>query len=101
MGLTRSSCLIGGVASLMSGASAAIVSGELCTPTDTTTHAGTTTVALKLNSHASEWGAYTVEGCTGVNPKLSLTAGTTYTFVQSDASNWCASRAMTRPALPA
>merc|ERR1740133_642513 len=69
-------------------ASATIQTGKSCTPTDTTTEAGTITLKLKFNSHASEWGAYTVEGCTGVNPKLSLTAGTTYTFVQSDASNW-------------
>ena len=60
-------------------------SGEACTPN--------TTLALKWNSYASEWGAYEVTGCAGVNPKLSLAAGTTYTFDQSDASNWCAPRA--------
>eukprot|EP00964_Phaeocystis_antarctica_P025763 scaffold14500_cov73-Phaeocystis_antarctica.AAC.2 len=56
-------------------------SGVPCTP-------ATTTLAMKWNSHASEWGAYTITGCTGVNPKLTLAAGTTYTFDQSDASNW-------------
>jgi len=81
MGLTRSSCLIGGVASLMSGASAVSVTGTACTPT-------ATTLKMKWNAYASEWGAYEITGCTGVNPKLSLTAGTTYTFDQSDASNW-------------
>ena len=86
----RSSCLIGVVASLMCGASAAIVTGQSCTP------AGTT-LALKWNSYASEWGAYEITGCTGVNPKLSLAAGTTYTFDQSDASNWCAPHAQHVP----
>merc|ERR1719157_480307 len=81
MGLTRSSCLIGGVASLMSGASAVSVTGTPCTPT-------ATTLKMKWNAYASEWGAYTIDGCTGVNPKLSLVAGTEYTFDQSDASNW-------------
>ena len=54
------------------------------------TSASAATISLKWNSFASEWGAYEVTGCTGVNPKLQLTAGTTYTFDQSDASNWCA-----------
>ena len=84
MGLTRSS-LIGCVASLMSGASASITSGKACTPTSAT-------LKMKWNAYASEWGAYTIDGCDGVNPKLSLTAGTTYTLDQSDASNWCATR---------
>jgi hypothetical protein len=43
---------------------------------------------MKWNPHASEWGAYTITGCDGVNPKLMLAAGTEYTFDQSDASNW-------------
>ena len=43
---------------------------------------------MKWDPHASEWGAYTIDGCTGVNPKLTLAAGTTYTFVQSDITNW-------------
>ena len=89
MGLTRSSCLIGGVASLMSGASAAITTGKGCTPT-------ATTLKMKWNAYASEWGAYEIDGCGGVNPKLELVAGTEYTFDQSDASNWCA----TRPRVP-
>ena len=59
----------------------AIETGTECTPSSTT-------LALKWNAFASEWGAYEVTGCTGVNPKLMLTAGTTYTFDQSDASNW-------------
>ena len=87
MGLTRSS-LIGCVASLMSGASAAITSGKACTPTGAT-------LKMKWNAYASESGAYTIDGCDGVNPKLKLTAGTTYTFDQSDATNWCARNAPT------
>ena len=85
MGLTRSSLVISCVASLMSGASAAITSGKACTPTSNT-------LKMKWNAYASEWGAYTIEGCDGVNPKLTLAAETTYTFDQSDASNWCATR---------
>jgi uncharacterized protein (DUF305 family) len=46
------------------------------------------TITLKWNEFASEWGMYTVDGCEGVGPKLKLTAGTVYTFDQSDASNW-------------
>ena len=60
-------------------------SGVACTP-------ASATLALKWNSYASEWGAYEITGCDGVNPKLTLAAGTTYTFDQSDASNWCATR---------
>ena len=60
-----------------------IQTGADCTP------AGQT-LKLKWNMFVSEWGGYTVDGCDGVNPKLKLTAGTTYTFDQSDASNWCA-----------
>merc|ERR1711865_96768 len=56
-------------------------SGEACTP-------ASSTLKMKWNSHASEWGAYEITGCAGVNPKLSLVAGTTYTFDQSDVSNW-------------
>merc|ERR1740130_2463899 len=55
-------------------------SGVPCTPT--------TSIKMKWNAHASEWGAYSIDGCAGVNPKLSIAAGTTYTFDQSDASNW-------------
>ena len=51
---------------------------------------GGTTFKLKWNPFVSEWGGYTVDGCDGVNPKLKLAAGTTYTFDQSDATNWCA-----------
>ena len=58
-----------------------IMSGMECTPSGTT-------LSTKWDPYASEWGAYTIDGCTGVNPKLMLNAGTTYTFDQSDASNW-------------
>ena len=61
----------------------AITTGAECTPTGET-------LKLKWNPFVSEWGGYTVDGCNGVNPKLKLTAGTTYTFDQSDATNWCA-----------
>ena len=59
----------------------AITSGADCTPSGTTLN-------MKWNSYSSEWGAYEIEGCTGVNPKLMLAAGATYTFDQSDATNW-------------
>ena len=62
----------------------AIQSGVACDKTSATA----ATISLKWNAHASEWGAYEVAGCAGVNPKLSLTAGTIYTFDQSDATNW-------------
>merc|ERR1719162_477979 len=55
-------------------------SGVPCTPS--------ALIKMKWNAHASEWGAYSIDGCAGVNPKLSIAAGTTYTFDQSDASNW-------------
>ena len=55
-----------------------------------------TNVELKWNAHASEWGAYEITGCAGVNPTLTLSAGATYNFDQSHASNWCA----TRPRVP-
>ena len=91
------------IAAMSATALGSIMSGQSCTPT-------TTTLPMKWNAHASEWGAYEITGCTGVNPKLYLTAGTEYTFDQSDASNWCAtrplaarlvSRAAARPASPA
>ena len=55
--------------------------GVPCTPSSNE-------LLLKINMYASEWGAYEVTGCTGVNPQLQLKAGETYTFVQTDASNW-------------
>ena len=58
-----------------------IMSGLPCTPSGTT-------ISMKWNAYASEWGAYEIAGCTGVNPKLMLAAGATYTFEQSDAGNW-------------
>ena len=61
----------------------AVVSGQVCDKTSPPYK-----VELKWNMHASEWGAYEVTGCTGVNPKLQLKAGITYTFDQSDVSNW-------------
>jgi len=68
-------------ASWVSGVSAAVQTGVACTPSSNT-------LKLQWNPYASEWGAYEVEGCTGVNPKLQLTAGVTYTFDQSHESNW-------------
>ena len=61
-----------------------IQSGVTCDKTSATA----ATISLQWNSYASEWGAYEVTGCVGVNPKLQLTAGTVYTFDQSHASNW-------------
>jgi plastocyanin len=57
-----------------------LLSGEACTPGPQ--------VELKWNAHASEWGAYEITGCEGVNPKLLIAAGQEYTFDQSHASNW-------------
>jgi len=76
------------IAAMSAAALGSYDSGLACTPG--------ANVELKWNAHASEWGAYEITGCAGVNPKLSLAAGTTYTFDQSDASNWCA----TRPRVP-
>jgi hypothetical protein len=72
------------IAAMSAAALGSYDSGLACTPG--------ANVELKWNAHASEWGAYEITGCAGVNPKLSLAAGTTYTFDQSDASNWCATR---------
>ena len=52
-----------------------IMSGVPCSPSSTT-------LSMKWNAYSSEWGAYEIDGCTGVNPKLVLNAGTTYTFDQ-------------------
>ena len=68
------------IAAMSAAALGSYDSGLACTPG--------ANVELKWNAHASEWGAYEITGCAGVNPKLSLAAGTTYTFDQSDASNW-------------
>merc|ERR1719247_2196569 len=65
-------------------AAGAIEFGKVCDKTSDTA----ATITLKWNEFASEWGMYTVDGCEGVGPKLQLTAGTVYTFDQSDASNW-------------
>jgi uncharacterized protein (DUF305 family) len=62
----------------------ALTTGALCNKQATSP----TTLYLKWNMFSSEWGGYEVDGCAGVNPKLQLTAGTTYTFDQSNASNW-------------
>lgn len=70
----------------------AIVTNQECDKTSATPM----TIFLKWDMFSSEWGSYTVTGCTGVNPKLNLTAGTTYTFDQSDETNWCD---LTNPAL--
>ena len=81
-------------ASWVSSVSAAVQTGVVCTPSSNT-------LKLQWNPYASEWGAYEVEGCTGVNPKLQLTAGVTYTFDQSHESNWRAAthaHAAARPA---
>ena len=56
--------------------------GSTCVKTDAAP------LKMKWNAYASEWGAYEIEGCDGVNPELSLAAGATYTFDQSDATNW-------------
>ena len=71
--------------SLLAGVPTAIKSGEECDKTSSSA----TTLKMKWNAYASEWGMYEIEGCDGVSPKLKLTAGTVYTFDQSDASNWC------------
>jgi hypothetical protein len=45
-------------------------------------------VHLQWEMFSSEWGAYKVDGCDAVNPKLFLSAGKNYTFHQTHASNW-------------
>ena len=90
--------------SLLAGSASAITSGATCDKKSATA----STIELKWNMcmYSSEWGGYEVAGCTGVNPKLQLTRGTTYTFDQSDQSNWSARAARelpdprTRPAAP-
>ena len=47
-------------------------------------------IKMRVNYFPTEWGLYEVEGCTGVAPKLHLSAGKTYTFNQGHQSNWCA-----------
>lgn len=49
---------------------------------------GKTELKMKWDAFASEWGMYTIDGCEGVSPKLKIKAGVTYTFDQSDISNW-------------
>jgi uncharacterized protein (DUF305 family) len=69
--------------------SVAIAQGAITTrATCDKTSSVAATLELKWNMFSSEWGGYTVTGCDGINPKLQLTAGTTYTFDQSDVSNW-------------
>jgi hypothetical protein len=65
-------------------ATGAITTGATCDKTGSSN----TDITLKWNSYASEWGLYEIDGCTGVSPKLQLSAGLTYTFIQTDASNW-------------
>jgi hypothetical protein len=62
----------------------AITMGAECDKTGSSN----TDITLKWNSYASEWGLYEIEGCDGVSPKLKLSAGLTYTWIQTDASNW-------------
>jgi hypothetical protein len=47
-----------------------------------------TNLCMKLNVFASETGYYEFEGKSGSSPDLTVEIGTTYTFDQSDASNW-------------
>jgi len=46
------------------------------------------TFTTELNFYASEWGYYSFKECEGTNPVLQLEIGTTYTFDQTDTSNW-------------
>jgi hypothetical protein len=43
---------------------------------------------MKLNVFAGESGYYEFEGKSGSSPDLTVEIGKTYTFDQSDASNW-------------
>jgi len=47
-----------------------------------------TTINLKWNAFASETGLYEVDGCDGASPEIHLQSGQTYTFMQTDGSNW-------------
>merc|ERR1719424_2696455 len=76
-----STCRTSRSSTCRAGSTETMETGTACSPTGTN-------LSMKWNAHASEWGAYEITGCDGVNPKLTLAAGTTYTFDQSDASNW-------------
>lgn len=43
---------------------------------------------MKWNPYASATGQYEIVGCEGAAPQLVLKAGETYTFLQTDSSNW-------------
>jgi hypothetical protein len=48
----------------------------------------TNTFAFSVNFFVSQIGEFAVAGCAGTSPVLLLTPGITYTFTQSDPSNW-------------
>jgi len=66
----------------------AIVNADDYTHSETICIPSSTTINVKLNTHTSELGYYTVEGCEGIQPVLGLEKNVQYTFVQSDISNY-------------
>ena len=73
-----------------------------CTPAGTvlkvswTPFAGGRTGFGGTFAYPATQGSFLIEGCVGTSPLLHLQSGVEYTFDQSDASNWCA----TRPRVP-
>jgi hypothetical protein len=67
--------------SLVAGALLLGSASAACTPS-------ATNLCMKLNVFASETGYYEFEGKSGSSPDLTVEIDTTYTFDQSDASNW-------------
>jgi len=58
------------------------------THSDTVCIPASTTINVKLNTHTSELGYFTIDGCDGIQPTLGLQKNVEYRFVQSDISNY-------------
>ena len=54
---------------------------ESCVPSDTS-------ICMRLDLFAGESGYYTFEGIDGPSPDITVKIGETYTFDQTDPSNW-------------
>jgi len=63
------------------GANTPTAPGATCTPTETN-------LCMSLDPFASETGYYNFKGYTGSSPDIQVTIGKTYTFDQSDPTNW-------------
>jgi hypothetical protein len=69
---------------------AAVVSCAVATgyPNSACQADGSNTFTFSVDFFVAQMGEFTVAGCEGTSPVLQLTPGITYTFVQSDPSNW-------------